>query len=244
MRKRFAGFVMILALCLGGAFPVRAETGLESFSVHHGDPESNRIAITMDDVNEPEWVWKSVELCREFGITMTFFPNGRNISEEDGGRWRDVVASGCEIASHGYDHTALKNVDSRRQMFWLLGKHQQVLDQALGYHYQIRWYRPPYGNVNGPNGTNHYQTLQQFGYDHAVMWSVSQTDPDKAFGDVKNGSILLFHARRKDYLCLVNLIPRLLEAGYDPVTVSELFGFDPPETGGELYVYNKEDYLK
>ena len=26
------------------------------------------------------------------------------------------------------------------------------------------------------------------------------------------------------------------------VTVSELFGFDPPETGDELYIYNKADY--
>ena len=42
----------------------------------------------------------------------------------------------------------------------------------------------------------------------------------------------------------MNLVPRLLEAGFQPVTVSELFGFDLPETGGELYVYHKEDYLE
>ena len=34
----------------------------------------------------------------------------------------------------------------------------------------------------------------------------------------------------------------LLEAGYEPVTVSELFGFDPPQTGPDLYVYDREVY--
>ena len=52
----------------------------------------------------------------------------------------------------------------------------------------------------------------------------------------------LFSKTKKDYECLVNLLPRLLEAGFEPVTLSEMFGYDPPETGGELYVYSKEDY--
>ena len=89
-----------------------------------------------------------------------------------------------------------------------------------------------------------YEIVMKFGYDHAVLWTVSQTDPALAIQEVKNGSILLFHARHRDYQCLVELIPQLLEAGFEPVTVSELFGFDPPETGGEMYVYNKADYQK
>ena len=239
MMKRAAALVVILALCLGSVFSASAETGLEKFRVSHGDPESNKIAITMDDVNEPEWVWKSVELCREYGITMTFFPNGRNIFEEDADHWRDVVASGCEIGSHGWDHRSLKKIETRTEMFWELGKVQQVLDQVLGYHYPIRWYRPTYGEMG-----DQYEIVKKFGYDHAILWTVSETDPDKAFPLVGNGSILLYHARKRDYDCLVQLIPRLLEAGFEPVTVSGLFGFDPPEISEELYIYNKEDYLK
>ena len=44
------------------------------------------------------------------------------------------------------------------------------------------------------------------------------------------------------FIRLTNLIPELLERGFELVTVSELFGFEPPETGEELYVYNKADY--
>ena len=75
-----------------------------------------------------------------------------------------------------------------------------------------------------------------------MNWNVSQTKAQDAFKRVKNGSILLFHAREKDYKCLQELIPMLLEAGYEPVTVSELLGFDPPEISDELYVYDLANY--
>ena len=41
---------------------------------------------------------------------------------------------------------------------------------------------------------------------------------------------------------LIMNIGHLLEAGFEPVTVSELFGFDPPETGGEIYVYDRKNF--
>ena len=67
-------------------------------------------------------------------------------------------------------------------------------------------------------------------------------DLEKALKDVQNGSILLFHAQKKDSLFLDKLIPELQARGFEMVTVSELFGFDAPETSDELYVYNKDDY--
>ena len=59
---------------------------------------------------------------------------------------------------------------------------------------------------------------------------------------MRNGSILLYHARKKDYECLVKLIPVLLEAGYEPVTVSELFEMEQPAPGGEMFVYDINEY--
>ena len=55
--------------------------------------------------------------------------------------------------------------------------------------------------------------------------------------------ILLFHAREADYTVLETLIPMLLDAGFKPVTVSELFGFPPPGTSDELYVYNIHEII-
>ena len=234
---------LVLFFCAAGAWAEEEETGLEKFEVHHGSRNSPKIAITMDDVNEREWVWKAVALCRQYNITMTFFPCGMNLLEEDRENWLDVLDAGCEIGSHTYGHLKFHDIDSMGAIR-RLGLFQEALDRTLGFHYETRWFRPPFGRISDENGNigPMKKAIERYGYDHTLLWDVSQTDPEKAFPLVKNGSILLFHARRKDYNCLEKLIPMLLDAGFEPVTVSALFGMDPPATGGELYVFSKDDY--
>jgi len=65
---------------------------------------------------------------------------------------------------------------------------------------------------------------------------------EKAMKSVRNGSILLFHTKQKDTEFLEQMIPELLEKGFEPVTLSELFGFDPPEAGGDPYVYDRQQF--
>ncbi len=84
-------------------------------------------------------------------------------------------------------------------------------------------------------------TAGEVGYLAVVRWDVAETDAEEAFAQVENGSILLYHARQKDVDCLEELIPALLEAGYECVTVSELLGFDAVVPSPEMYVYSKED---
>ena len=197
------------------------EEVLSHFTLNHGSRLDKKIAITMDDVFETEWVWKSVELCRQYGITMTFFPIGRSLKDEDRDNWIDLLNAGCEIASHSSFHGQFHNIGP-----WIaigrLGKFQEWLDRTLGFHYEVRWFRPPFGSIaTGTGDTQAMATaIKTYGYEHIVRWDVSNTDPDKAFEATQNGSILLYHARKRDYNCLVNLIPRLLEAGFQPVTVS------------------------
>lgn len=239
----------ILALLLAGVCMLSAaeeaepaETGLEQFIVRHGNPASNKIAITMDDCNTLEIVWNTVELCRQYGITMTFFPNGQNLHEEDRAHWQDLLDAGCEIGSHGEDHWALKQAD---RVTPELMTFQQHLDETLGYHYQVRWFRPPYGDLGEAEGNISYvmYRIKQCGYDHALRWNVSYMwDAEVTLSMTRNGSILLFHAADADFTCIRDLIPMLLEAGFEPVTVSELFGFDPPETSDEIFVYDRKTF--
>ena len=233
--------VLITGLCLACAAG-EAETGLEQFIVRHGSPDSRKVAITMDDCTHPGIVWKTAELCRQYGITMSFFPNGSNLRAEDREEWQKVLDAGCEIGSHGEDHIRMNTTD---RIVPGLMVFQQHLDETLGYHYQVRWFRPPYGALEDDSGSMRLSMLRirQCGYDHALLWNVSyMLDAEGAFRQTKNGSIFLFHATDGDYSCLEGLIPMLLEAGFEPVTVSELFGFDPPETGGEPYVYDRRNF--
>lgn len=238
--------LLCLALFLSSAVAEQPEEDLLStFIVRHGSRTSPKIAITMDDIYEHEYAWKAVELCRQYGITMTFFPIGINIKEEDGDRWRDLVDSGCEIGSHSFNHGYFYGI-SEHAALARLGRFQQFLDKALGYHYQVRWFRPPYGRIKSKqdNGSAMSRVIRSFGFSNLLLWDVSETDVKKAFKNVQNGSILLFHARQRDYECLETLIPQLLEAGFEPVTVSALFGFDPPETSDELYVFDAGNFSK
>ncbi len=243
MKRRISVLICLLVMLCMAVCAAAEETGLETFEVTHGSRNSRKIAITMDDVNEREWVWKTVALCRQYNIRVTFFPCGMNLKEEDRDQWLDVIASGCEIGSHTYGHLKFHDIDTMGAIR-RLGLFQEQLDKVLGVHYETRWFRPPFGRISDESGNigPMKKAIERYGYDHALKWDVSQTDPDKCFPMVQNGSILLFHARKKDYNCLVELIPRLLDAGFEPVTVSELFNMEPPQLGGELYVFSKDAY--
>ena len=245
--KRWAAVLtafVLMAAGISAAAAGAAETGLEEFPVKHGSRESRKIAITMDDVNEPEWVWKAVDLCEQYGITMTFFPVGVNLHEEDRENWQRALDAGCEIGNHTTWHDYISD-DARSFLDYTLLTFQEMLDRTLGYHYAVRWFRPPYGNIADSNGSmwNNMQLIKRLGYEHILLWDVSyMLDAEGAAARTQNGSILLFHARQADYECLEGLIPMLLEAGYEPVTVSALFGYDPPEAGGDMFVYDPKTY--
>ena len=253
MRKWFLMLVALVFL-VAGAAECAAEDAeeqnplLQTFTIRSGDPDSRKIAITVDDGFDLDYFWKDVELCRQYGIAMTFFPIARTeqvfiLKEEDRDKWIDLIESGCEIGSHSYTHYKLGHRDNRG-VLWALGMFQQTLDEVLGFHYEVRWLRPPYGNIQDRDGNENRvrKLIKRFGYDHIVNWNVSQTKAKEAMKRVKNGSILLFHAREKDYKCLQELIPMLLDEGYELVTLSEMFGYNPPEISDELYVYDPANY--
>ena len=244
MLNRFLPFLMILIFLLSGlASGEETEDYLSSFIIRHGSREESRIALTVDDCFDLEYTWKIGSLFSKMNVFGTFFPIGSQIHEEDRENWVKLIDSGNEIGSHNFGHYKMGNSN-----FWgilsSLGRHQQALDAALGFHYQIHCFRPPFGNMEDENGERKVfeSAVRRFGYEHVILWDVSQTVPEKAFSKVKPGSILLFHARKKDYECLEKLIPQLSEAGYEMVTVSQLLGFGQNEVSPYPYTYSRSDY--
>lgn len=260
MLKRI--LVLVLCLCLlvplacaeesaeeAPARDTETEELLKEFTLKHGSRSSKKIALTVDDCykNRRDWITYDVELCKKYGVKMTFFPLDYTgcLSEQYRDIWQAVLDAGCEIGSHMDRHVRLGNRD-KWGMIGGMGRWQETLDKTLGYHYETRWLRPPTGSIaNGKYSTRGQiiECLKRYGYDHIVHWEVSETySTEKALSRTQNGSILLFHAQQKDSKFLDKFIPILQEQGYEMVTVSELFGYPPPETGGELYVYDKKNY--
>ena len=261
MLKKALALILCLCALVSFAFaeesaepaaPARdAETEelLKDFTLKHGSRASKRVAITVDDCYKTaaEWIAADVELCKQYGIHMTFFPLYHTgcLTPEYRDLWQSVLDAGCEIGCHGYFHTYY-GAASSWTLIKRLGQWQEELDKTLGYHYQTRWDRPPYGSISegGTQSKNQVvSSLKRYGYDHIIHWEVSETkNMEKALKDIQPGSILLFHSKKKDTHFLEQLIPILQEQGYEMVTVSELFGYPPVETSEELYVYDRKNY--
>ena len=241
---------LLLCLCALAATACAEEgSPLDSFTLKHGSRESKKVAITVDDCYKTatEWIEADVELCKQYGIHMTFFPLYKTgcLLPKYRELWQSVLDAGCEIGCHGYQHLHLGSFD-----YWTLvkrlGMWQEKLDETLGYHYETRWIRGPGGSIENGRKLNKDQVisaLKRYGYQHIVHWDVSETiNMEKALKKIQNGSIMLFHSKKKDTRFLEKLIPELQERGFEMVTLSELFEMEPVETSEELYKYDRKNY--
>lgn len=220
---------ILLGALIAALFLVPWTVGLAKPQVEYkGDENKPRIAITMDDCFKMQHVVEMLDLCKEYGFHMTFFPLGVCIKEKDGDIWRRMLSEGHEIGNHTQNHPRLNEIRSTR-ICKELSHMEESLDKALGFPYDVRLMRPPGGHFMGGKGCTTVNVIEACGYTHVIMWSLSQTDPDKMLKSVKNGDILLYHSNRKDIEGLRKAIPILLDRGFELVTVSDLLGIEPAE---------------
>ena len=199
----------------------------KGFTMYHGSREDKRVCITIDDLKLTEWVQAIFDLGQELDVPMTFFVLGYVLEDDDADMWRAIAESNCEIGNHTYNHADLPLLGAS-DIIANLNRTQNRLDEVLGYHYQMRVMRPPFGHIH-ENGSSYKvsHAVDKAGYEHMVLWDVSETDPAKCYRNVQNGSILLFHSMPNDLHCLEELLPRLIEDGYEFLTVSQMAELSP-----------------
>ena len=213
----------------------------QPFGIRNGPRDRKRVAITMDDCYNRGLMREIFDFCQELGVPITFFPLGEQIKQKDAELWKEIAASNCEIGNHTNHHTNMTAISYNGCCVHIY-RTQECLDAVLGYHYGMVSLRPPFGAYRDQGGSAMKKIIsacKKFGYEHVVLWDVSQIDPEKAKKDVQNGSILLYHARNKDVKCLKTLIPWLIEEGYELVTVHELLDLGDIVISDEPYVHVK-----
>ena len=195
--KKLIHWLLMLSM-LSFLLPAGAAEEELKFVVRNGSREEKKIALTVDDFFDTSWGWQIRDMWHDFGITGTFFPLGMSILPEDREEWQRAIDDGIEIGSHNWGHYKMGSSDDL-SILSSLGRTQQTLDAVLGYHYQIHCFRPPFGNTTDEkgDGTVFHRAVKFFGYSHIILWDVSQTDPEMALRKAKNGSILLFHTRKR-----------------------------------------------
>lgn len=223
--KSFFAVVLLLLLCIFVSSPVLADNDFTVY--YHGDRDSMKIAITVDDLYEPINLRNILDLCLEYDVHVTFFTLGIVIKPENAALWQRVVDEGHEIGNHTYGHLNIEKLTAE-QLDRQLALTQDALNAVLKEPYPMRLFRPPFGRFDH-RGYGSVAKLGERGYPYLVMWSLSLADVQRTFTSVKGGSILLLHTNWQDVNLLRDLIPWLLETGFEPVTVSELLQLPPAE---------------
>ena len=134
---------------------------------------------------------------------------------------KKMKETGCELGNHSYDHPQLTKL-SADKIANQIGTTNDLIQQAAGSTATVM--RPPYGAIN--------DTVRSSVGLPMILWSIdtldwktrnAQSSIDTVMNDVQDGDVILMHDIHTESIdAALVLIPKLEEAGYQLVTVSEM----------------------
>ncbi len=200
-------------------------TSSSSEYVRYIDPEKPMLALTFDDGPSPH-TERLLDVFNQYGGKGTFFVIG-NLIDRRMKILQRISDEGHEIANHSWSHerlTTLEEMDvidqimlTRAKLYSTTGKDSLIV-------------RPPYGAYD----ENLLEIGKKLGV-YFVTWSVDTLDwkykdaeviYDYIVNNVSDGDIVLCHDLHETTVdAMEKVIPKLVEDGYQLVTVSELLSF-------------------
>lgn len=203
------------------AIQKKEETNFINYETVNKTIDSNKpiIALTFDD-GPSKYTKQIVNLLKKYNCNATFFVLGNKVKIYKD-TIKESISNGNEIGNHSYNHkwlSRLKVEDIKEQ----INKTQDILKKEVNYTPILL--RPTYGSVNKKirNNTN----LE------IVLWNVDTLDwkiksskkiAERSLSQIKDRSIILMHdTHERTYEALKIMIPKLIDEGYQFVTISEL----------------------
>ena len=183
------------------------------------DASKPMVALTFDD-GPGERTGELLAQLEKYNAHATFFMQGKNIpGKED--FVKKMKEIGCELGNHSYDHPQLTKL-SADKIANQIGTTNNLIQQAAGSTATVM--RPPYGAIN--------DTVKSSVGLPMILWSIdtldwktrnAQSSIDTVMNDVQDGDVILMHDIHTESIdAALVLIPKLEEAGYQLVTVSEM----------------------
>lgn len=207
---------------------------------HTVDATRPMVALTYDDGPSTANTQIILDTLTANGAYATFFVLGRNV-ERCADLIQNIENSGSEIGNHTYNHYKITNMDA------------QVTDQEISstssYVQMITGnrpciMRPPTGATDDVSCAN--VAAVDDGYP-LIMWCVDTVDwqhhdvattCDIIRSKVKDGAIILMHDMEASSAQASQImIPELIAAGYELVTVSEMAAARGGMVAGQVYNY-------
>ena len=183
------------------------------------DPTKPMLALTFDDGPGPQTM-QILETLEKYRARATFFLIGKKVLER-----QEVVRTmdriGCEIGNHTTNHLQLTKC-TEEEISYEIETTNAYIETIL--HKKVDLVRAPYGSAN--------PLVRKTVHAPLIHWSVDTRDWDVQSKEIvkqhvlknaKDGEIILMHDVHKTTIeAAIELIPILIEEGYQLVTVSEL----------------------
>ena len=167
--------------------------------------KTNHIYLTFDDGPTPGITTWVLDTLRQFEAKGTFFCLGKNV-EKNPDLYKKIIEEGHAVGNHTYSHLKGWQLDNT-EYFNDIDLASCLIDSNL--------FRPPYGKVK----TSQIKYLSD-NY-KIVMWDILSQDysqnssPEKVLsnvlGNIRGGSIVVFHDSAKAEPNLTFALPRVLE---------------------------------
>ena len=178
------------------------------------------LALTYDDGPQTAAGNRIIDMFDKYGQRATFFMVGDRVPSRAAEVQR-MVADGHEVANHTYSHTYLNKVGAETIQSQVR-KCNDVIEQTCGIRPRIM--RLPGGNRNDTVIANVAMPI--------ILWNVDTRDWDHRnvsktvgaiMGKVKSGDVVLMHELYDATASATEqVVPALVEQGFQLVTVSEL----------------------
>lgn len=183
------------------------------------DPSKPMIALTFDD-GPGSRTGELLDQLEKYNSRATFFMLGQN-AQNNGDLIKRMAKQGCELSNHSMTHANLSTMDAAGILSEVDGTNKIINGFVANGSTTLR---PPYGAIS--------DTLKETVKMPFIMWTIDTLDwqtknakatVDSVLNNVKDGDIVLMHDIHSTTIdAALELIPKLVEKGYQLVTVSEL----------------------
>ena len=182
------------------------------------------IAITFDDGPNTSTTNEVLDVLEEYGVVASFFVIGTNINEDTVPVMQRAVTMGCEINSHSMTHSYMNSMKDDE----ILAEIESVNELIVGaVGREPAFFRAPYLATSG-------KMFQLIETPFIAGYGCNDWDPavdvetrvQQTLEQCSDGAIILLHdaeGNSQTVEALRQIIPQLLDEGYELVTVSELF---------------------
>lgn len=181
------------------------------------------VALTFDDGPNPDTTPEVLKILKENGAKATFFVIGNNAKKHPE-VLPEILENGCEIGNHTLTHRNLQRL-SQSEIKKEINSTNEIIEEATG-GYKSSLVRPMGGLYN--------KTILNLINFPLILWKVDTKDwktrdanqtIDVVLKNVKDGSIILMHDIYDSTVEAARVIvPKLVDRGFNLVTVSEMFG--------------------